>query len=139
VAFPLPEDPEGNVTQLKLLDAVQLQPAAAVTLTLSVEPPATAVKDVGITAYEHDVAADWLTSTVFPATVIVPDLAAPVLAANFTWAAPVPFALVVAVGVTIVAQLRELEAVQVHAASVVTPTLWVPPAATELSEAGASV
>ena len=81
--FPLPLAPDVMVSHPALLVAVQLHPAALVTLTdVPAPPPAPIDWLVGLIAYEQTVAAAWLTVNVRPAMVRVPSRAPPAFAAT---------------------------------------------------------
>ena len=79
VPLPLPLAPEPIVIQGALLVAVHAQPAAVVTATLPVPPPAATVAAPG--AIENAQPLSWLTVTVWPATVSVPERGPPLVAA----------------------------------------------------------
>ena len=125
VPGPDPDAPLVIVIQVRFVDAVQAQPAPAVTVLLPV--PAVEEKDwlVGEIEYEHG--ADCVTSNVVPAMVRVPErLAVPVFAATLkpTVPGPVPVAPLVT---EIHAAL--LAAVHAHPAPAVTVLPPVPAAA----------
>jgi hypothetical protein len=62
------------VSQLASLDAVQLQPVSVSRFAVRLPPPKPIEPLERVQAYRHG-AADWLTSTVWPPTVIVADRA----------------------------------------------------------------
>jgi hypothetical protein len=114
--FPPPDAPDVIVSQDALLDAVQVQPLAALTaIVVPVPPLAAAVCDVGVIVYEH--ACDWVTLKVCPAIVSVPVRCAPVLADALKATVPPPVPVPPLVTVSHEALLT---AVHVHAAVVVT-------------------
>jgi len=79
--LPLPLLPPVTVIhEVALLAAVQLQPPATLTLTLPLPPPAAGLAFDGEMMYVHT--GGWLTVKVFPAIVMVPVLAEPVLLAD---------------------------------------------------------
>jgi hypothetical protein len=71
VPDPVPGAPPEIVTHAALLDAVQLQPADVVTVTVPLPPAAANAWLVGEIVNTHDVEG-WVTVNVFPAIVIVP-------------------------------------------------------------------
>ena len=127
VPAPLPLVPEEIAIQESLLDAVQAQPAAAVTFTVRVPPVASAVKVSGETSKLQP--GDCVTVTVCPAIVRVPVRAGPFVAATVkvTVAGPLPL---VADDITIHGSL--LDAVHVQPAAALTFTERVPPLASAL-------
>src|SRR3954452_1965714 len=106
--------------------ALHAHPAAAVTVTSSVDPPtATLLKLAGARLTLHDGdAAPWLTVNVTPEIVTVPVRAPPVFGAtvNDTVLLPVPL------GSTTVIHGTPLTAVQAQPAAAVTAALIDPPA-----------
>ena len=89
---PLPVAPLAIDAQEESLAAVQLHAPAATAIVIV--PPAEAIDcDVGdnVTLHAAVAAAAWVTVTVCPATVTVPDRATPVFAAAVIVAAPGPF------------------------------------------------
>jgi hypothetical protein len=107
VALPLPLVPDVTVSQAAWLVAAQLQPAGAVIATVVLPPAAPIDAPPGLIAYEHVVEGGgtggtgaggatedsaWFTVTDWPATVTVPDRAAPVFtpAARLTIPLPTP-------------------------------------------------
>lgn len=138
VPLPLPLTPDVMVSQELLLVAVQLQPAAVVTVLLLELAPAPGVSAVGETVkLQGDGAPAWVTVTVWPATVSVPvrgELAVFAAMENATPPLPLPVAPDV-----IVSHAALLAAVQVQPASVVTVLLLEVAAAPGLSEVGETV
>ena len=88
--LPLPLDPDEMVSHDALLDAVQLQPALVVTVTLPVAAAAGTEALSGEIANEHP--GVWEMLIVWPATTALPERDGPVVAAaaNVTLPAPVP-------------------------------------------------
>jgi hypothetical protein len=128
VTEPLPDPvaPLVTVIQGALLAAVQLQPAATVTLLLPLPPVAATDCVVGEIEGEHDAAA-WVTVNVAPAIVKVPvRLEATVFAVTLKPTVPLPEPL--APLVTVI-QDALLPALQEQPVATVTPLLPVPPAA----------
>jgi uncharacterized membrane protein len=124
VPSPLPLAPAVMVIQASLLVAVQVQPAAAVTL---VEPAPPAAAMVWLAGLMENVQPDPCeTEKVCPATVIVPVRAGPVLAAAEKLTVPLPVPVAPAV---MVIQASLLVAVQAQPAAAVTLVEPAPPAA----------
>lgn len=90
--FPVPLAPDVIESQLALLVAVQPQPLPAITLTEPVPPPAGAAKDDSDS--DNAQPSPCVTVNVWPAAVMAPLLAGPVLraAVNRTAPSPVPLA-----------------------------------------------
>ena len=126
VPFPLPLLPPVTVIQLSLLEAAQLQPLPAATLTLAPSPAAATVWLVGDTAKLH-AALLCVTVTVCPATVSVP-LREVVAVLAATVYMTVPFPLPLPPPVTVI-QLLLLVAVQLQPLPAATLTLAPSPAA----------
>ena len=124
VPLPLPLPPDCKVTQLTLLEALQEQPPAAVTLTGTVPPAELTVWLVG-EMEGLQATPDWVTAKDCPATVSVPIREAAVaLGETEKVAFPLPEGLLA--GVT-EAQLTPLEALQEQPPGAVTLTDTVPP------------
>lgn len=128
VTVPLPEPlaPPVMAAHAAPLLAVQLHPACAVTVTVSVPPAAAALRLVGDTAYAHAWPA-WVTVTVWPAIVKVPvreDVPALAAAAIDTVPPPLPLAPAVTLS-----QLALDIVVHVHPVPAVTLSLPVHAAA----------
>ena len=138
VPLPLPLAPDVMVSQASLLVAVQLQPAAVVTLLLLELAAAPGVSVVGDTVNVHGGGAPaWVTVTVWPAMVSVPVRGdVPVFAAIENATAPLPLPLAPEV---IVSQEALLVAVQLQPAAVVTVLLLELAAAPGLSVVGDTV
>jgi hypothetical protein len=138
VPLPLPLTPEVIVSHESLLVAVQLQPAAAVTLLLLEVAVAGGFSDVGETLNVQGAGAPaCVTVTACPAMVSVPVRGVvAVLAAMENAAAPFPLPLAPEV---MVSQAALLVAVQVQPLVVVTVALLELAAAAGLSEPGATV
>lgn len=88
VPFPVPLAPDEIPIHDALLDAVHAQPAATVTATDVVAPPAPALYESGAIEYEHP--ADCVTVKVWPAAVMVPEREGPVFAAAEYRTVPLP-------------------------------------------------
>ncbi len=138
VPLPLPLAPDVIVSQASLLVAVQLQPAAVVTLLLPEPAPAPGVSDVGETEkVQGGGAPAWVTVTVWPAMVSVPVRGdVDVFAAMENATAPFPLPPVPDV---MVIQEALLVAVHVQPASVVTVLLPEVAAAPGVSDVGETV
>jgi hypothetical protein len=135
VTVPSPVPEAGlTVIQEAPLDAVQSQPAVAVTATLDVPAPAATESVVGAAENEHAVPA-WVTVMVWPATVAVPVRALALeLAATLSVTAPSPLP---EAGLTVIHDAL-LVAVQAQPPGAVTATLEVPASASTDSVVGAA-
>ena len=126
VPLPVPFPPLTIVIQLSLLTADHAQALVVVTVTAADPPPAAIVWVVGEIAYEQGVgAAAWVTVTVRPAMVSVPDRGdvawfCATLSDTLPFPVPLP-PLATAIHVTL------LVAVHVHVLPDVTVTVAVPP------------
>jgi len=134
VPLPLPLAPEVTVIQAALLAAVHAQPVAVVTLTEPEPPLAVKVWLAGLMVNEQPEL--WVTVKVWPATVIVPVLCEPGLAATEKFTTPLPEPLAPEL---IVIQASLLAAVHEQPVAVVTFTLPVPPLAVKLWVVGLMV
>ena len=136
---PVPEVPLLTVKKLVLLAAVQLHPEPCVFVTVKVVVPllAPTLALVGDTLNMHAGAA-WLTVTLFPAIVTVPDREPPMLAAAETVTVPDP---VPELPLVTVRKLLLLAAVQLQSAPCVfvTVKVVVPPPAATLALAGVTL
>jgi hypothetical protein len=139
VPDPLPEVPLVTVRKLVLLAAVQLQPEPCVFVTVKVVvlPLAPTLVLIGDTLNTHAGAA-WLTVTLFPAIVTVPEREAPMLAAADTVTVPDP---VPELPLVTVRKLVLLAAVQLQPVPCVFVTVKVvlPPPAATLALAGVTL
>jgi hypothetical protein len=132
--FPLPLAGD-TVAQLWFDDAVQAQPAWAVTVTVCVPALAVTLKEVGAAVKVHGTPA-CVTVTAWPPTVTVAERElVEVLAASVSVTEPFPLPLA---GDT-VTQLWFDEAVHAQPACAVTVTVCVPAPAVTLNEVGAAV
>jgi hypothetical protein len=133
LTVPLPEPLAPEVTEIHetLLLAVQVQPAPAVTDTVPLPPDAGTDCVSGAIANEQPL--PWVTVTVWPATVSVPDRFGPVAAATANVTVPDPLPLAPEV---IVIHGCALEAVHAQPAPPLTFTVRVPPEASTLCESG---
>lgn len=123
--LPLPLAPALMVIHGALLEAVQLQPVAAVTVMVPEPAPYATLADVGEIVGAHTPAC--VTVKVFPAMVSVPlRLVVPVLAATLKVTVPPPVPAAPAVTVIHAALLT---AVHAQPAAALTVVLAVPPAA----------
>jgi hypothetical protein len=123
--FPLPLAPALMVIHAALLEAVQVQPVDAVTVTVPELAPDATLADIGEIVGAHVVAC--VTVKVLPAIVSVPvRLVVPVLAATLKVTVPPPVPAAPAVTVIHTALLT---AVHVQPAAALTVVLTVPPAA----------
>jgi hypothetical protein len=119
--FPVPDAPDVTASHVgALLIAVHVQPAPAVTVTVPVVALAVTFWLGG--AIEYMQGAAWLTVNVWPAIVIVPLRADPVLAATLNPTDPLP--VPDAPDVTLI-HCTPLVAVHVHPAPAVTVTVPV--------------
>ncbi len=135
VPVPLPLAPEVMVSQGSLLVAVQLQPAAVVTVLLPEVAAAPGVSDVGETVKVHGGGApDWVTVTVWPAMVSVPVRGEVAVFASIE-KATVPLPLPVTPDVMVI-QEALLVAVQLQPVAVVTVLLLELAPAPGVSDAG---
>lgn len=132
--MPLPVAPALIVIHASLLEAVQLQPAGAVTVTVPAAPPATTFADVGEIVELHGAPA-CVTVKVFPPIVRVPVReAVPALGATSYVTEPLPVPDVPAL---IVIHASLLVAAQLHPVAAVTVTVPpVMPVDTTLVEVG---
>ena len=123
--FPLPLAPALMVIHATLLEAAQLQPVDAVTVTVPELPPDATLADVGEIVGAHAVAC--VTVKVLPAIVRVPvRLVVPVFAAAAM--VTVPFPVPAAPAVTVI-HAALLTAVHTQPAAALTVVPAVPPAA----------
>ena len=138
VPLPLPLAPDVIVSQASLLVAVQLQPAAVVTLLLLELAAAPGFSAVGDTVtVQGGGAPAWVTVTVWPAMVSVPARGdVDVLAAMEKATVPLPLPLTPDV---IVSQEALLVAVQLHPVAVVTLVLLELTAAPGVTAVGETV
>ncbi len=138
VPLPLPLTLDVMVSQKSLLVAVQLQPAAVVTVLLPEAAPAPGVSDVGETVKVHGGGAPaWVTVTVWPAMVSVPvrgDVAVFASIEKATVALPLPVTPDV-----MVIQEALLVAVQLQPVAVVTVLLFELAPAPGVSDVGETV
>ena len=132
VPLPLPLAPEVIVSHAALLVAVQAHPAALVTGTLPVPPPAGTLAVV--VAIENAQPLPCVSVKVWPPMVSVPERDPPVVAAAVYWTVPLPLPLAPDV---IVIHGALLVAVHAQPAAAVTATLPVPPAGATLALVGA--
>ena len=86
--LPLPVLPEAIVSHAALLDAVQVQPPPALTVTFPVDPAEGAVADSGVIENAHP--GDWVIAIRCPAIVALPERAGPVVAATIRLTVPSP-------------------------------------------------
>ncbi len=99
--------------------AVQVQPAAVVTVTVTVPPSSSKFREFGLIEYEQPLAC--VTVKTLLAIVSVPVRAGPLLVATLNLTVPLPVPLAPDVMVT---HGAELTAVQAHPAGIVTETLF---------------
>src|SRR4051812_5831520 len=132
--FPLPVDPAVTVSQLALLAALQPHPSPERTSNLPEVPPDGADAVVGESANVQP--CPWLTVTVRPATVSVPERAGPLVAAALMFTVPLPEPLAPD---AIVIHDAWLAAVHAHPEPEVTLTLELPPDEATDSVCGATV
>src|SRR3954464_2303915 len=134
VPLPLPLEPELTRIQAAALAALQLQPVAAVTLTVVASPAAGVLRGAGEMTLVHALVPGCVTVNPWPAIVTSPlRCAAVVFAATDSETVPGPVPL--APPVTEI-HPAPLVAVQVQPATAATAALLVPPAAGALQDIG---